>query len=352
MNLIDWVIVRRLLGSVALTLMVLFGILLLVESMDTDRFEMLSGVGGVPLAFAGVVGAAARWVVDTLPLTTLVGAVAGLLSLQASREMTVIKSAGVSVWRLMQAPVAVTLLGGLLVAVVLDSGIAILNRSISPLAAASAGSSERLWLDERRGETRYMLEAGYGSATGDELSDVTVFMMDSPRDRIEAPTATLQNGSWVMPQATRFRSNGLAEPLSDFRLPTTQTVADMRARFSSVPDMTVWELAASLASRLTDPRERAEVEMRFLRLVGLPLTLCGSLVIAFAFTAGYRRTNKYGGAVLYGIVLGSLVYVVTELAGRAGGAGIVHPAIAVAGPAAVAIVIGVTVLLNREDGRT
>ncbi len=53
MNLIDWVIVRRLLGSVALTLLVLFGILLLVESMDTDRFEMLSGVGGIPLAFAG-----------------------------------------------------------------------------------------------------------------------------------------------------------------------------------------------------------------------------------------------------------------------------------------------------------
>ncbi len=129
--------------------------------------------------------------VDTLPLTTLVGAVAGLLSLQASREMTVIKSAGVSVWRLMQAPVAVTLLGGLLVAVVLDPGIVILNRSISPSPAPVPAAAARLWLDERRGETRYMLEAGYGSATGDELSDVTVFMMDSPRDRIEAPAATL-----------------------------------------------------------------------------------------------------------------------------------------------------------------
>jgi len=75
-------------------------------------------------------------------------------------------------------------------------------------------------------------------------------------------------------------------------------------------------------------------------------------VIAFAFTAGYRRTNKYGGAVLYGIVLGFLVYVVTELAGRAGDAGVMNPVLASAGPALVAIVIGVTVLLNREDGRT
>jgi lipopolysaccharide export system permease protein len=352
MNRIDWVIVRRLLGSVGLTLLVLFAILALVESTNTGRFGTLSAVGGLPLALAGVIGAAARWVVDTLPLTVLVGAVAGLLSLQATRELTVIKSSGVSVWRLMQAPIAATLLGGLLVALVIDTAVVVLNRNISPLAGGSSGGNERLWLDESHGELRYMLEAGYGSAAGDALVDITVFMLESPRDRIEAPEARLEGGDWVFPEATRFRSNGLAERLTDFRLATTQTTDDMQARFSSVPDMTVWELAASLASRLSDPRERAEVEMRFLRLVGLPLTLCGSLVIAFEFTAGYRRTNKYGGAVLYGIVLGSLVYVITELAGRAGGAGIVHPAIAVAGPAAVAIVIGVTVLLNREDGRT
>ena len=89
-----------------------------------------------------------------------------------------------------------------------------------------------------------------------------------------------------------------------------------------------------------------------MKLLGLPASLCGSLVIAFAFTAGYRRTNKYGGTVLYGIVLGFVVYVVTEMAGRAGEAGVIQPVIAVLGPAVVAIVAGATVLLNREDGRT
>jgi lipopolysaccharide export system permease protein len=56
--------------------------------------------------------------------------------------------------------------------------------------------------------------------------------------------------------------------------------------------------------------------------------------------------------VLYGIVLGFVVYVVTEMAGRAGEAGVVQPVIAVLGPALIAIVAGATVLLNREDGRT
>lgn len=350
MNRVDWIVVRRLLGNVGVAVAVLYGLLLLAESLNLGRFERLSEAGGISAAVAGIVLSAARWIIDTLPFTFLVGAIAGLLSLQSTREMTVIKASGQSVWRVMRAPLAATILGGLLFALVFDTAVVWLNRTMLPVSNGAGGSA--LWIDERRAETHYILEAATTDASGTALTDVTVFLLDTPRNRIEAPTATLSDGEWVMPTATLHRAAELSQQVTDYRLPTSRTPADMRARLASVSDLTVWELAGSLASRLTDPRERAEVETRFLRLIGLPLSLCGSLVIAFAFTAGYRRTNKYGGAVLYGIVLGVLVYVITEMAGRAGGAGVMHPAVAVAGPAVVAIVIGVTVLLNREDGRT
>ncbi len=350
MNRIDWVVVRRLLSSVGLTLIVLFGIALLAESLNLGRFQRLTALGGPWLAIAGVVLGASRWMIDTLPFTFLVGAIAGLLNLQSTREMTVIKASGQSVWRVMKAPLATTIVAGLAVSLVIDTTVVWLNRTILPPTNSSGGSG--LWLDERRADIHYILEARGTDAGGTRLTDVTVFLMDAPRDRIEAPEAILEGGAWVMPNAIRFEAAELPRPIRDFRLPTSRTAGDMRARLSTTQDLTVWELAASLASRLNDPSERAEIETRFLRLLGLPLSLCGSLVIAFAFTAGYRRTNKYGGAVLYGIVLGVLVYVVSEMAGRAGGAGVMHPVVAVAGPAMVAIVIGVTVLLNREDGRT
>jgi len=353
MNRIDLIIVRRLASNVGLTLIVLFGIVLLVESLNTTRFDALSASGGAPLALVAVGLAAARWIIDTLPLTFLVGTVAGLLNLQATREMTVIKASGRSVWRVMVVPLAVTLAGGVLVTLVVDTAVIQVNRTLSPSATTGeVGRSGTLWLDERQGDVHYILEAGYVNPSGTALGSVNVFLMEAPRDRIEAPAAELVGNEWVFSEATRYRSNEMPEAMTDFRLPTARTAGDMRARIASIQDMTVWELAGSLAAQLTDSRERAETETRFLRLLALPLTLCGSLVIAFAFTAGYRRTNKYGGAVLYGIVLGVLVYVVTEMAGRAGGAGVMHPVIAVAGPAVVAIVIGVTVLLNREDGRT
>lgn len=91
--------------------------------------------------------------------------------------------------------------------------------------------------------------------------------------------------------------------------------------------------------------------MRLIKLLALPLVLTGSLFIAFAFTAGYRRGSNYGPAVLYGIVLGFVVFVITEMADRAGSTGVLDPTFAAVGPAFVAIVIGVTVLLHKEDGR-
>ena len=177
-------------------------------------------------------------------------------------------------------------------------------------------------------------------------------MLEAPRQRIEAETAELVDGEWLLPTATRFSASRVPETLTDFRLPTARSGGDLRARLSSVRDLTVFELAASLGSRLNDPEVRARTWTHFATLAALPLTLAGSLFVAFAFTAGYRRTNKYGATVLNGIVLGFLVFVVTAMTARAGEAGVIQPVVAVVGPAVVAIVAGATVLLNKEDGRT
>jgi len=352
MNRIDWVVTRRLLGSIGLTLAVMYGLVLLIESLSTSRFEALMTLGGPGVAVLAIAASAARWLLDTLPLTVLVGAIAGLLNLQTTREMTVIKSSGTSVWRLMRAPLAIALLGGLMISMGVHAAVVAVDRSLTAGGGEAQLEAGGLWLDERSADGHYILQADYVHPDGEALGDVTVFMLDSPHQRIEAATAQLVGREWVMAEATVFVSNHVPEQASDFHLATTTSRGDIRTKVSSVKDMTIYELASALAARLNDPRRLAETFTQFVRLIGLPASLCGSLVIAFAFTAGYRRTNKYGGTVLYGIVLGFVVYVVTEMAGRAGDAGVIQPVVAVLGPAVVAIVAGATVLLNREDGRT
>lgn len=353
MTRIDWVVLKRLTGSIALALVVLIGLIALVESLNTSRFRALSDLGGPLIAVAAIIVAASRWAIATLSVILLIGAIIGLLDLQATREMTVIKASGISVWRMMRAPLIAVLVFGTLVTLVVDTVTVQWNRALWPGPQnRDAFSGRSLWIEQRGAEVPYLLEARRASPTGTTLEQASIFMLGVPRERILAPVVTLGSGEWVMPTATRYRSNAVPETLTDFRLSTTNTVGDMRAKLSSINDLTVFELASTLAARVNDPALRSATLTRLLRLLGLPLSLAGSLLIAFAFTAGYRRTNKYGVAVLYGIVLGFMVYVVTEMAGRAGDAGAIDPIFAATGPAIVAIVIGTTVLLNREDGRT
>ena len=55
MTRIDWIILRRLGSRIAITVIVLFGLIALAESLNTWRFYYLSRVGGLPLALLAIV---------------------------------------------------------------------------------------------------------------------------------------------------------------------------------------------------------------------------------------------------------------------------------------------------------
>ena len=355
MTRLDWVILRRIGSRIILAVLIIFGLIALVESLDTWRFSHLSEQGGPGLAILAILVSAARWTIKTLSVTVLIGATLGMLELQARQELTVIKSSGFSIWRLMRAPLIVTVLAAALIAFVADGIATSINRTInyaSPNYAAALTPPGEVWFEQSAQNQRYIIMASKVVPASFVLNDVTVFLFDDPDGvRLRSDEASLVGGEWVFATAFRFNADAPPVQLDNFRLPTTSTLADLRLKLNSPDDMTLWELANALAARISDPGLRAAATTRLLKLLTLPVLLVGSLFIAFAFTAGYRRTSKYGTSVLYAIVLGFVVFVITELADRAGSSGVIDPAFAAVGPACVAIVIGMTVLLYKEDGR-
>lgn len=349
MTRIDWIVLRRLSSRVGLTIAVFFGLFALVESLDTWRFQALSKVGGPLLAILAIVSNASRSVIGTLAVTVLIGVIIGVLDLQARRELTVIKATGQSIWQVMRAPLVAAFLLGIGAALLADTLAIEVNRTL-PVSGSRSGA---LWLEQRGADGPYILMAQHPHTGGAVLDDVEIFMTDDPgRQRIEAASAALVAGAWTLTGAVRYRPETAPEALPDgFALPTITTAGDMQVRLISTRDLTVTELLNAVFKQLADPALRSSALTSLFRLAALPVLLCASVLIGFAFTSGYRRTNKYGGAVLYGVVLGFVVYVVTELSNRSGFAGVLDPALAAAGPAIVAIVIGLTVLLYKEDGR-
>lgn len=352
MTRIDWIILKRLGSRIAGTIIVLFGLIALAESLNTWRFQHLSSIGGPLLGLLAIVVESARWALGTLPVTLLIGAIIGILDLQARRELTVIKAAGVSIWRILRAPAIAVIICSIVASLGADTAIVTVSRMLALDMPQVKSSDSVLWLQQRGEGEDYVLVASHPHPGGTVLEDVTIYLdRDRGGGRIQAKSMELKAGAWVIAEGTLFRPDQPPEPVVGLALPTTTTAGDMGVKLASPVELTIFELAAAMSKRLTDPDLRSGVEMRFLRLLSLPLVLVGSLLIAFAFTAGYRRTNKYGAAVLYGIVLGFVVYVITEMAAMAGAAGVLEPAFAAVAPAFVAIVMGTTVLLFREDGR-
>ena len=348
MTRLDWIVLGRVAGRVGLTLAIFFGLFALVESLDTWRFTTLSRLGGPQMAVLAIVANSIRSIIGAMPVIILIGSIIGVLDLQARREMTIIKATGVSIWRVMRAPVVAALLLGLAAAFVGDTVAIEVSRAL-PVARASA---DTLWLEQRGPDGNYILRADHPRSNGTVLDGVSVFFTAADnRDRIEAASAVLGRDAWILSGATRYRADQAAEFFDKLAIPTRTTAGDMRIRLTSARDLTFAELLTTVVQHVADPGLRATAITSLLRLLALPALLAGSVLIGFAFTSGYRRTNKYGGAVLYGIVLGFVVYVVTELANRSGFAGVLDPTFAAAGPAFVAIVIGLTVLLYKEDGR-
>lgn len=350
MSRIDWIVLRRISARVGLTVFVLFGLIALAVSLDTGRFEALSRMGGPLLGLIGIVTSALRTSAAILPVTVLIGTIVGVLDLQARREMTIIKATGASIWRILRAPLYAAIVLGLFVGLVGEAGVILADRYLDVTQLRPAGG---LWIEQEGSDGAYILVAGGAHAYGTALDGVTIFFTGTAdHARIAATSGKLADGAWVLEEAVRYRPDAAPEPLpAGFSVPTTTTPGDMRVRVTSAGELTLPELLAAVGARIADPQLRAGALTNLYRLLVLPGLLAGSVLMGFAFTSGYRRTNKYGGAVLYGIVLGFVVYVVTELATRSGTAGVLDPTFAATGPAFVAIVVGLSVLLYKEDGR-
>lgn len=353
MTRIDWLIVRRLAGGIALSFIILYGLLALVESLNTWRFTHLSAVGGPVLGILGIAGGAMAWSLITLPVSLLIGTIVGLLNLHASGEMTVIKAAGISTWRMLRAPLVFVVFGVGGLCLVADSATVVLLKALQVAVPDQSSQNRNLWLQQTGDGYNYIMLARHQLQGGAIMEEVTFFL---PAElgfglRIGTNKATLGDGVWHVDKALRFSPDSVVSEVSDIDIPTNATRSDLNARLASPGDSTFFELLRVANLKISDPRLRSGVLMRLFKLIALPLTLGAVLIIGFAFTAGYRRTNKYGTTVLYGIVLGFVVYLVMEMAASAGSSGVLQPALAAFGPAFVAMVVGTTVLLFREDGR-
>lgn len=349
MNSIDRLVLRRVMGRVALTLLVFLALFSLVDSLNTTKLHTLDSIGGPPLALAGVLLSAMRSSIGALPVTVLIGTIAGVLDLQARRELTIIQATGRSIWAVLRAPLLACFVLALLISTAGDTALILGNRLL-PGQPVNHDDGPT-WLEQHGIDGTYVLKAERLTAEPPAAYGVTIFFTGvGDRDRITAPQARLSYGKWVFPTATRYRLAAASEQLSNFELATQTTLGDLRLWATGASDLTLGEMIAAATSSISMNDYRAVSLTSLYRTLARPIMILGSVLIGFATASGYRRNVQYGNTVLLGIVMGFALFTINEMAVRAGNADVLPPLWAMAAPAFVSLLAGLTALLYAQDG--
>ncbi len=296
-----------------------------------------------------------------LGFAVLVGSIAALLSLNRRSELTVLRSAGMSVWQFLRPGIVVTLFFGIF-AVALFNPLAAsarfeAERLVADLfgmeAGLLAGRGEGSWLRQDGPDGESVLNAKAIANQGLSLSGVIAFLFDAKGhfiERIDAERATLQDGYWELHKAVVARPQREAETFSTYSLSTRLTREKVSEALGSEIAISFWQLPALIEEAEKLRLSATKYRMQHAILLSRPALLIAMVILAATVSLRSFRSGGIQTMVLTGMVGGIGLFLLVEVSRQIGVTGLISPTLAVWVPIAVSLLVSLTVLLHQEDG--
>ncbi|MAM88206.1 LPS export ABC transporter permease LptG [Allohahella sp. A8] len=294
-----------------------------------------------------------RRIYDYLPLAAFIGSLVGLGTLANSSELTVMRSAGVSIARLIwmaMKPALVVVVAGLLIGEYVapyTEQRAQTQKAVQQGASDNLASSSGVW--HREGESYMHFNAVQLDGT---LYGVSLFELDV-NNRLQSASfarrAVYDSGNWQLLEVstTSFegsRTSSRFEQSRDWQTgltPGVLKVLIVKPEYLSIKGL--YTYMNYLRAQALDASEYA---MAFWKKVLQPAATAVLVLIAISFIFGPLRSVTMGFRVFCGIIVGLLFKYAQDLLGPASLVFGFNPIIATLTPIIVSAVIGI-VLLRR-----
>jgi len=296
-----------------------------------------------------------------LSFAVLLGAVFAFVRLSRSQELIAVRAAGVSAWNLLAPPLTVAIVLGVGGVVAFTPFSSMLLTRYSELEAKYlrdqpsqlAVSRNGLWLRQGRLAEQSVIHALRVAEQGVRLENVIIFLYgagDHFRGRIDAQSATLQPGNWDLKNAWVSGLDGRPVRHASYNLATTLTPARIQESFASPETMSFWALPGFIQTAQQAGFSASRYKLYFDTLLVLPAMLAAMVFMAASFSLRLARLGGMGRVVLYSALSGFGVYFFGDVTQALGISGILPIPLAAAAPAAVAILLGMTLVFHQEDG--
>ena len=308
------------------------------------------------------------WIaMEILPFAVLLGGILAFWRLTRSSELIVARASGVSAWQFLAAPALVAVGMGAfataavspLSAMMRARAVALDDNYLRSGGGSLALAGGQLWLRQsdraldRQGVA--ILHAQSVSLHGQRLdaNGVSVFRLtghDTLLQRIEAGSARLGPGDWVLDDARTLTPGHLPGAPAQIALPTDLTVARVQESFAPPDTLSVWALPGFITllhkSGFSAIRHRLQLQS----LLALPLLAGTMCLLSAAFSMRPARRGGVAQMLGSGVAAGFALFTVSKIAEEFGQSGVLPPVLAAWAPAASGLLLAVALLLHLEDG--
>ena len=295
---------------------------------------------------------------NTVAFVALFATMMTLLTLNKRHELVITRASGLSAWQFI-TPICV---GSFLIGVV---AVTVFN----PLAAAAlaratsleiktglkAASSTNVvpWFRQVGEDGFVIIGAEQTSSGGAFLGRPSFYFFDANNnfvERVDAETASLVGGNWVLNNTRIFKKDAEIQQLEQFITPASVDAGLLGQALTPPDTVAFFDLGNTMESARAFGLSDSPYAMRWHSLMALPALLVAMTLIAATVSLRFARFGHSSTAILGGVIAGFLLYVVSAMAEALGGAGIIAPVISAWLPVIAASFFGVTFLLHKEDG--
>jgi lipopolysaccharide export system permease protein len=182
--------------------------------------------------------------------------------------------------------------------------------------------------------------------------DVSVFRLDAGDrflQRIEAASATLRGGQWMLEQARVIRPDQLPDAPRAIQLPTDLTVNRVQESFASPDTLSVWALPDFISLLERSGFSSIRHRLHFQALLALPLLAATMALVSAGFSMRPARRGGVAQMLGSGVAAGFALFVVSKVAEEFGQSGALPPPLAAWVPAAAGLLLATALLLHMED---
>lgn len=361
LTLFRYISLRTIFAVAALFLM-LFTLVMFVDLVENLRFAEKFNGGNFGYALTLTLLRGPSLTQAMLPFVFLFASIWLFTQLNRRAEIAVMRSAGVSVWRLLGPAAFVAAMTGFLVMTVIDPAATQMRAKSEAMRDDIRGKSssvvrvfgDGIWLRQRDASSILLINARSFDPQTAALNDVVMWRNTEQSafiERVDAPEAVLAG------RTIEFRKARVKGPRDrvdhrtpTYSIPTTLTVADLQERIESPETLSLWQLPRFILLAKAAGLPTTPYNIRFHDLCSTPLKLLAMVLIAAMFSL--RPVRSGGGLTLFLFAVGAgfSLYIISEIATALGESGIAPVALAAWTPAVTATLAAISGLLYLEDG--